>query len=213
MRGRTLLAGIAAVLIAAPAWSATSDVRVSGFSFSPSSVTIAPGDTVSWTFAGPDLNHSVTSDAGQAESFDSDPVGSPLHAPGDTFSHTFSATGSFGYFCKVHPSMRGRVTVQAPGSADTTAPVVSDLRVRGGRRGRRPTRISLTLSEAAGLTLAFKRRRGSSPRKVSLRGEPGANAVRLSLRRVPPGRYQLSVRATDDAGNAAVPVRAGFRVR
>jgi hypothetical protein len=179
-------------------------------------VTITPGDAVNWTFAGPDTNHSVTSDAGQAESFDSDPTGSPFHTPGDTFAHTFNAAGSFGYFCKVHPGMRGRVVVQPPGGGggeDTTAPIVSNLRARGGRRGRRPTRVSMTLSEAADLTLAFKRRRGRSPRALSSRGEAGANAVRLSLRRVPPGRYRLTVRAVDDAGNAAEPARARFRVR
>jgi plastocyanin len=217
VRRRTAQAGIVAALLAAgPASAATSEVRVANNSFSPSSVTIVPGDAVNWTFAGPDTNHSVTSDAGQAESFDSDPTGSPFHSPGDTFSHTFNTAGSFGYFCKVHPGMRGRVIVQAPGTGgggDTTAPTVSNLRVRGGRRGRRRTRISLTLSEAADLRLAFKRRRGRSPRALSSRGEAGVNAVRLSLRRVPPGRYRLTVRATDDAGNAAVPVRKTFRVR
>src|SRR5919206_306000 len=109
--------------LTAPAWGATSDVGVANFQFSPSRVDIQPGDTVTWRFAGPDTDHSVTSDPGQAESFDSDPGNSsPLHRLGDTFSHTFTTPGTYTYFCKVHPFMTGRVVVRAPGTADTTSP-------------------------------------------------------------------------------------------
>jgi hypothetical protein len=63
------------------------------------------------------------------------------------------------------------------------------------------------------VTLAFKRSGGSSPRRLALRGETGANAARLSLRRVPPGRYRVTALATDDAGNRATPTSTTFRVR
>jgi plastocyanin len=228
---RLLLAGaITSLTLAVPAWAATTDVQVLDNFFSPSTVTIQQGDTVRWTFIGQD--HSVTSHSGQAESFDSDPGDpDPEHAPGDTFSHTFSAAGSFTYFCKVHPSMTGRVNVQAPAGtpppsgtpppADTTAPVVTNLRARGGRtcKGRprrcrkRPTRVSFALSEAATVRIRLKRSRGRSPAPISREGKVGANKLRLSTRRVRRGRYTLTLRATDAAGNAATPQKTTFRVR
>jgi plastocyanin len=222
MRRLALGACLTLGALTAPAWAATSDVSVANFQFSPSRVDIQPGDTVTWRFAGPDTDHSVTSDPGQAESFDSDPGNSsPLHRLGDTFSHTFTTPGTYTYFCKVHPFMTGRVVVRAPGTADTTPPAVSSLRVRGGRkcaRGARrchgrPTRVSFVLSEAAGVRIAFKRRGGHSPRALKLQGDAGANSVRLSTRRVRPGRYTLTLVATDDAGNRSAPARAHFRVR
>src|SRR3954453_24066332 len=104
-----LLFGLAT---AAPAQAA--DVTIQNFAFSPTPVTIAQGDTVTWHWAGPDTNHSVTSDANQADSFDSDPIRPPLsadHPPGDTFDHVFNTPGTFTYFCKVHSSMHGKVVV------------------------------------------------------------------------------------------------------
>jgi plastocyanin len=40
--------------------------------------------------------------------------GSKSLAKGDTFSFTFSKTGSFSYHCGVHPSMKASITVVAP---------------------------------------------------------------------------------------------------
>src|SRR2546423_2726988 len=98
MRGLITPALIAFGALAAPAHAA--DVTIRNYSFMPSSITIAQGDTVKWTWAGPDTNHSVTADSGQADSWDSDPMGTPLtinHSAGATFSHTFNTTGTFTY--------------------------------------------------------------------------------------------------------------------
>jgi plastocyanin len=113
---RSVLVALLVLWVFAPASrAATTDVSVANLAFSPAIVQIDPGDTVRWTFAGPDLNHSTTSDAGQAESWDSDPgPASPLHVVGDTFSHTFNSVGSYGYYCRVHSFMRGTVRVGAP---------------------------------------------------------------------------------------------------
>src|SRR5215208_1533103 len=207
MRRALLLGGITLLAVVAPAWGATTDVDVKNFAFSPSTITIQPGDSVRWTFSGPDLNHSVTADPGQSESFDSDPGNSsPLHAPGDQFTHAFIAAGSFTYYCKVHSYMRGRVNVQAPGSGpppDTTAPTVSNLNVKGGTPKRR-TRIAFSLSEDATARISFKRKGGGkSPKPLTRAGIAGKNVVRVSRRRVRPGRYALRLVATDAAGNAS----------
>src|SRR3954451_22150658 len=105
--GRLFLgAGLAlAGLLAVPASAATTGVDVGSFAFTPASVHIARGDTITWTFRGPDVNHSVTADDG---SFDSDPGNdSPLHVPGDTFSQTLSSDGPFPCHCKIHSFMHG----------------------------------------------------------------------------------------------------------
>src|SRR3954469_17107668 len=154
MRRAALMGAAVLAVYAAPAHAATTEVTVSNFAFAPASVSITPGDTVTWKFAGPDLNHSTTSNPGQAESCDSDPGNSnPLHVVGDTFSHQFTQAGTFTYVCKVHSFMRARVVVGAAGQpapeADTTAPRLTTLRASAKRR-----RVTFKLDEAA--TVAVK---------------------------------------------------------
>src|ERR687884_1486227 len=113
MRRTLLLGGIVFLVLAAPASAATTNVTVGLGASAPATVQIDPGDTVHWTFSGPDTNHSVTADAGQTEMFDSDPGNDvPNHMVGDPFDWTFRTPGSFTYYCKVHPfTMKGRVNV------------------------------------------------------------------------------------------------------
>jgi plastocyanin len=80
------------------------EVQMAGISFSPMEITIAAGETVTWTNNDP-AGHDVT-----ADSFSSgDPGGL---AEGDTFEHTFEEAGSFDYVCTVHPGMEGTVVVE-----------------------------------------------------------------------------------------------------
>jgi plastocyanin len=195
-------------MLAAPAaaQAANTDVKVANFAFSPTSVTVLAGDSVTWHFDGPDTNHSVTTNAGQADNFDSDPGNSsPLHVPGSTFAHTFNATGTFTYFCKVHPFMTGKVDVKPLGS-DITAPVVSGLKVKPGSS----TKITFKLSEAAKVTFSFKRSGGGSPKPVKLSGRQGTNTLKRKLRS---GSYTLSVVAADAAGNKSKAAKARFKVK
>src|SRR5436189_5692380 len=156
---RLLLAALVALCAsAAPAQAA--NVKIQNFSFMPPSVTIGQGGSVTWTWAGPDTNHSVTSDPHQADSWDSDPGRTPTaadHPPTDTFSHTFNTPGTFTYFCKVHSFMTGKVIVNGPGGPDTTPPALSKVSATGGRKCKRgqknckgrPTTLRFKLSEAA----------------------------------------------------------------
>lgn len=86
--------------------------------FVPSSLNVSMGTTVSWTNR--DLTsyksieveqlHTVTSgsleDGNIGKEFDS----GFLNA-GKSFSHTFDSTGTFNYFCTIHPFMNGKITV------------------------------------------------------------------------------------------------------
>jgi plastocyanin len=214
-----LATALALGLTAAPARAA--DVDIGGFAFSPATVTIAQGDSVTWHYAGPDTNHSVTADPGQADSWDSDPGRSPTaadHPPGTTYARRFDKPGSFTYLCKVHSSMHGRVVVNATGggggpqpppAADTTPPALSEVSARAVRRPK-PIAVRFELSEDATVRVAVK---GRPKAGVERAARAGAGSVKLSTRKLKPGRYRLTVTATDAAGNVSAPVKRTVRVR
>jgi plastocyanin len=200
------------------------DVSISNFAFNPGSVTIAQGDTVTWTWAGPDTNHSVTAEPNQPDSFDSDPSGPPnslTHPPGSTFAHTFNTPGTFSYICKVHSFMHGKVVVTGPGGApppDTTPPAFTGVSARGGRRCKKgaahckakPTVVRFTLSENARVKLAVPRH----PKANTSRSfKAGARTVKLSVKTLPPGKWTLKLTAVDAAGNASPVTPVKVKVR
>jgi plastocyanin len=80
-----------------------------GNRFDPATVTIAAGTTVTWTWVGG--FHDVTATGTPAF-----PSSGTPGAPPRRFSHTFTAPGTYLYFCSVHGSptggMRGTIVVQ-----------------------------------------------------------------------------------------------------
>ena len=74
------------------------------FVFDPASVSIHPGDTVTWVWQ--DSDHSATSGSPEQPSglFDSG-----INNTGATFSYTFTAPGTVPYYCKPHGSCCGMV--------------------------------------------------------------------------------------------------------
>src|SRR5690348_3067179 len=91
------------------AQGATTNVTVGqgGTVFSPKTVTIQTGDTITWTWAG--NNHSATSGVPNTPSgvFDSG-----IKNQGATYSFTFSSAGTYPYYCRVHGAMMtGTITV------------------------------------------------------------------------------------------------------
>jgi plastocyanin len=75
-------------------------VAVADNSFSPASVKVAVGDTVTFENEGA-IAHTVTGDG-----FDSGSL-----APGDTFTFEASEAGSFSYVCTFHAGMQGTIEV------------------------------------------------------------------------------------------------------
>jgi plastocyanin len=71
--------------------------------FSPASVTVKVGETVTWTNKD-STTHTVTADKGE---FSSDPL-----SKGTTFTATFTTAGTYTYHCSIHPTMTGTVIVQ-----------------------------------------------------------------------------------------------------
>lgn len=87
-----------------PASAMTAAISIKDFSFNPSSLTIKPGTKVTWT--NNDItSHTITSDSGNL-------LDSPILAPGESFSFTFSAAGTASYHCSIHRMMKGVIIVK-----------------------------------------------------------------------------------------------------
>jgi plastocyanin len=79
----------------------------SGFGFSPQTMTIKKGTTVTWVNV-TTIPHTVTSDDRKFPSSDpSKPV-----MQGQMYSFTFTTAGTFKYHCAIHPLQVGTITVQ-----------------------------------------------------------------------------------------------------
>lgn len=84
-------------------------VSISGMAFSPSSLTVAVGTTVTWTNSDA-VAHTVTSDTAL---FDSGPItASGGYGGGGTYSYTFTTAGTYNYHCTIHPMMTAKIIVQ-----------------------------------------------------------------------------------------------------
>lgn len=80
-------------------------VEIKDFKFQPATVNIKVGDTVVWT-QNDNTQHTVTIVSGP-ESFDSG-----LLSKSQTFSHTFTKSGTYSYKCTPHPGMKGGIVVE-----------------------------------------------------------------------------------------------------
>ncbi|MDG6901300.1 MAG: cupredoxin domain-containing protein [Nitrososphaerota archaeon] len=82
-------------------------VAIVNHGFHPEPLTVSKGTTVTWVNMD-FVQHTVTSGSEQAPTglFDSHELN---HMQG--FSYTFNTPGTYTYFCDIHPSMTGTVTV------------------------------------------------------------------------------------------------------
>jgi amicyanin len=78
------------------------------FAFSPTTLTIKVGTTVTWKNVTA-VAHTVTSDDGK--SFDSG-TNNPIAAQNGTYSFTFTKPGTYAYHCSFHPFMKATIIVQ-----------------------------------------------------------------------------------------------------
>ncbi|QWF78863.1 cupredoxin domain-containing protein [Amycolatopsis sp. CA-230715] len=94
---------------AAPAKS----VEAMGYKFTPATISIAVGDTVTWTNHDTAPHNVVVTDG--PEKFTS-----PTLQTGQTFSHTFTKAGTYSYYCSIHPDMKATLTVTGGGTPPTS---------------------------------------------------------------------------------------------
>jgi plastocyanin len=99
------LALLSFMLLAATGGSLSAPaVRIVNDSFAPASLTVAAGQSVTFTNADDDA-HTVTATDG---SFDSKGLDS-----GGSWRHAFATPGTYRYFCQLHPFMKGIIVVKA----------------------------------------------------------------------------------------------------
>lgn len=103
--GGALAALVVLSMVGYAAWAAPTAVTVEAkeFRFTPASITVTPGTTVTWR-NGDESPHTVTSTDGV--------FGSSALENTATFAYTFTKPGTYHYFCRLHPHMRADVVVR-----------------------------------------------------------------------------------------------------
>ena len=106
-----------ATTVAATPTTQNGAVDMANMAFTPASVTVTIGSTVTWTNS--DTVPHIVSFGDQG------PQSSETIEPGGTFTATFAEAGSYSYVCTLHPDMSGVVEVSdvaaAAGSGSTAA--------------------------------------------------------------------------------------------
>lgn len=96
-------AAVTSLLLAFPALAADHAVTIQGMKFSPANLSVAAGDTV--TFTNMDsAPHTATANDG---SFDTGRLNK-----GDSATVTIGGAGDFAYICAIHPAMKGTISAQ-----------------------------------------------------------------------------------------------------
>jgi plastocyanin len=94
---------------------ATAAVVIKNFAFTPQTITVKAGTTVTWTNQD-SVQHTVTSaDSIKVGAKVTSMFDSGLFNQGQTFSFTFTKAGTYFYVCTIHasqPAMHGEVIVQ-----------------------------------------------------------------------------------------------------
>lgn len=100
---------------ARPAAADSAAVALANYAFGPATITVSPGDTVTWTNTDSDVHNVIAFDNSFA---------SPALNQGDTFSFTFQTAGTYEYRCTIHPWMLANVVVGQAGAStgDSTSP-------------------------------------------------------------------------------------------
>jgi plastocyanin len=197
---------------------AAANVTITGrdFFWSPDTVTIQPGDTVTWTNEQGLHNVILGDERLNAPGFPEDPS---WQTP---VQRTFDTEGSYTYYCEVHPAMAGTINVgeggptptptppapaPPPGGAppDTTAPTISNLTVTG-LNGR--ATIRLTLSEPATVNVRFAG--ADEVTTVRAQVQQGTSTIEREL---PRGRYAYELHAVDAMSNRSSTYPGEVRVR
>jgi plastocyanin len=224
-RRTSLIAALAALLAgAAPAAAKTVTVTVGpggSLSYSPANAAITVGDTVHWVWGS--SPHSTTS--GPATGTPDGLWDSAIHSTPFSFDRTFTATGTFHYFCRVHVSfgMTGTITVKPIGiPPPPTKPKITGATISPARfclhkssKCRHPgSRLRFKLNEVATVSARVTRLHGSSRvlKRITFNGRNGKNSFRFGPSGLAPGHYVLTLIPKSPAGVKGSSVKKSFVV-
>ena len=110
--GALIGAVLAAGVLFAGAADSSNTVSIDNFTFTPKTLTVKAGTTVSWTNHD-DIPHGIASSENvfkKSAALDTD----------DSYSFTFTAPGTYQYFCYIHPHMVGTIVVEATTGSNGT---------------------------------------------------------------------------------------------
>jgi plastocyanin len=110
--GALVGSGLAGGVLVARAASPAATVSIDNFTFTPPTVTVKAGTTVTWTNKD-DIPHGI------AATNNAFPRSMALDTD-DSYSFTFTTPGTYQYFCYVHPHMTGTIVVQAATGSNAT---------------------------------------------------------------------------------------------
>jgi plastocyanin len=181
------------------------EIDIGHHAYAPQDAQIYQGDSVVFTWRGPDTNHSATGDK-----FDTDAGKSPgtvFHPLGDTYAVTFNDVGTFTYHCKVHPDMKGTITVNAaPGTAAPTVPVVTSASASP-RTFTQKTTLKFKVNTPSSIR-AQLRKRSKAVKEVDFNAQPGSNSHKVNFgKKLKAGKYTIRLVAVDPtSGQSSKPV-------
>ena len=110
--GAVVGSGLAGGVLVARAQAPATAVSIDNFTFTPPTVTVKAGTTVTWSNKD-DIPHGIASANGaftKSKALDTD----------DSYSFTFTTPGTYQYFCYIHPHMTGTIVVEAATGSNTT---------------------------------------------------------------------------------------------
>jgi plastocyanin len=175
------------ITLAAPLIAADFTVQMLGGPnrFSPASLTIGIGDTVTWVNHDPDRPHSSTSATGE---WDTD-----LLFEDESFSHTFTAAGVFQYY-GAYAGMSGQITVT---TAANSAPSVSITSPTNGATFAAPGSflVTATADDTDGTITNVQ-----FFAEANLIGNRTAAPFSVTVSNLPAGDHALTARAADNQG-------------
>jgi plastocyanin len=184
--------------------AASYSVAMKGYAFSPASLSVPVGSTVTWTNQDT-APHDVKTTSGPVS------IHSPMLDKGESWSFTFGTAGSYGYYCTVHPDMTAGITVKAAAPATTAAPTHDHSEGSGSSGSSGSSSGSSGTSGSSGSSTGHADHQASSPGRtpasskaptMSMPASPSASAA--------PG---AAVPQSPQPGQMAQPQTAASSVR
>jgi plastocyanin len=226
--------------IAAPSQAKNTRVSITDFQWSDATPQVDLGESVTWDWIGPDLQHSVTGQEANSDQWDSDPgTSNPRHDLGDSFKVTFNEPGQYLFQCKLHISVNGTVAVsntlgdpnsdpgpQAPLNVDIEPPFVDGIMATPtvyGPKGKGGA-LTFSTSEKGSADIDYYKlvKRNGKKRKIfsgyaEWSTYIGINKVAIGKRiktfKAKPGRYEGRFRVTDKHSNITRTYPIQFEIK
>ena len=110
--GAVVGSGLAGGVLVARAASPATAVSIDNFTFTPQTLTVTAGTTVTWTNKD-DIPHGIAATENafkRSAAMDTD----------GTYSFTFTTAGTYQYFCYIHPHMTGTIVVEVATGSNAT---------------------------------------------------------------------------------------------